>query len=112
LHEKITELEQYLGSYPADSVHLLIELRRDLKTDMYTAALALRLPEKVLYNEQTEKDVGQAFDRAVTALTGKLKAEKPGPSKQEAHFSERPMAEGTGPQNAEELERQTHKIHA
>jgi len=112
LRHKITKLEQYLGSFAQDTVHLLIELRRDLKTDTYTAALSLRLADNILRSQQSAKDVKQAFDEALKGLASEIKSRKFAASQQQARFSDQPMAEGTGPQNYEELTRQQHNVHA
>ncbi|HZR17418.1 MAG TPA: HPF/RaiA family ribosome-associated protein [Verrucomicrobiae bacterium] len=112
LRQKITELEPYLGGFAQDTAHLLIELRRDLKTDTYTAALSLRLADNILRSEQSAKYVKQAFDEALKGLVSQLKSQKSAAGQQQARFSDQPMAEGTGPQNYEELTRQHQNVHA
>jgi ribosomal subunit interface protein len=111
LREKITELEEYLGSFPPDMAHLLIELHRDLKTDAYSAVLSLRLSENILRAQQSAKDMKQAFDEALKALKSQLKSQKFAATKQRARFSDQPMIEHTGPQSYEELARQQQKAH-
>ncbi|MDB6110751.1 MAG: putative sigma 54 modulation protein/ribosomal protein [Pedosphaera sp.] len=109
IRERILELEDYLDVVPSDSAHLLIELARNLETDVYSAALSLRLPGRILRSQQSDnKDVKQAFDEAVKALVGELKSQKAGAggAGQKARVADQPMPAGTGPQSQEELERE------
>jgi len=112
MRSRITELEPYLEDFPNDSVFLHIELARDLKTDVYTAELDLRLQKKVLSSRQSAKDVKQAFDSAIKDLFGQLvrTARKGG---QNARFANEPMPAGTGPQNRADMAReQGQEVHA
>jgi ribosome-associated translation inhibitor RaiA len=113
---KITALEIYFDDYPPDSVHLLVELARDLTTDVYTATLSLRTPKEVLRSQQSAKDPKQAFDEALKSLAGQLKSKMPVASEEErkARFADQPLAEGTGPQTHEDLvrEQQQQAAHA
>jgi len=83
LREKITGLEPYLNDFPPDSVHLRIELARDLKTELYNAALALRLPTAILRSQQSGREVRQAFDDAIHALANDIQSQNP-PASDEA----------------------------
>ena len=112
LREQVTQLEEYLSSCPADSVHLLVELARDLKSDTYTASLSLRLSDKFLRAQHADKAVKQAFDQAVTELGNQLKSQAGGTCKQgNARFADKPMAEGTGPQSYNDLVRRRQEVH-
>ena len=60
LREKITELEPYLNDFPPDSVHLRIELARDLKTELYNGAgiaFANRHPAQPAIGQGSEASV-------------------------------------------------------
>jgi ribosome-associated translation inhibitor RaiA len=111
MRSQITQLEQYVEDFPPDSIHLLVELIRDLNTDTYTAALSLRLPDNILSSAQAAKDVRQAYDGALKALTNEVAGHRPvAPGKQPAvRFSEQPMAVGTGPQNQADIVRDVNQ---
>jgi len=105
MRNQISQLEQYLEDLPPDSLHLHVELTRDLSTGTYTVALSLRLPGNILSSAQAAKDVRQAFDGALEALAHEVASHKPGvPGKQPTvRFSDQPMAAGTGPQTRRTL---------
>ena len=73
IREKISKLEQHLQHFPPDAVHLLINLERHPKTEVFTASLTLRLPSNILRSEKESKDNPvPAFDSAVKALLREL----------------------------------------
>lgn len=111
LREQVIQLEEYLQGFPPDSVHLLIEVDRDLKKDTYTAVLSLRLPKNILRSRQAAKEVKQALDGAVKDLANQLALHKPNTLEKSprARFSEQAMAIGTGPQNYEDIARDQKK---
>src|SRR6266850_4677870 len=92
LRAKITEIEPYLEDFPPDSVFLHIELARDLRTDVYTAELDLRLPKKVLSSRHASKDVKQAFDSALKELVSEVAKFAVRRGGQKAQFAAEPMA--------------------
>ena len=73
IRDKITKLEQHLQHFPPDAVHLLINLERHPKTEVFTASLTLRLPSNILRSAKEAKlDPIHAFDKAVKALLREL----------------------------------------
>lgn len=73
IREKISKLEEHLQHFPPDAVHLLINLERHPKTEVFTAALTLRLPSNILHTaKQAKEDPIPAFDKAVKALLREL----------------------------------------
>ena len=73
IREKISKLEQHLQHFPPDAVHLLINLERHPKNDLFTAALTLRLPSNILRSaKQAKLDPIPAFDKAIKALLREL----------------------------------------
>jgi ribosome-associated translation inhibitor RaiA len=111
MREQITQLEQYLEDLPPDSLHLLVELTRDLKTDTYTAALSLRLPGNILSSAQAAKDVKQAFDGSLKALAHEVASHGPGAKGRQpsVRFSDQPMSAGAGPQNQGDIVRDVNQ---
>lgn len=111
MRNQITQLEQYLEDFPPDSLHLHVELTRDLNTGTYTDALSLRLPGNILSSAQAAKDVRQAFDGALKALAHEVASHRPVASGNQptARFSDQPMAAGTGPQNQADIVRDVNQ---
>lgn len=73
IREKISKLEQHLQHFPPDAVHLLINLERHPKTEVFTVGLTLRLPSNILHSEKEAKNQPiPAFDKAVRALLREL----------------------------------------
>ena len=73
IRDKITKLEQHLQHFPPDAVHLLINLERHPKTEVFTASLTLRLPSNILRSAKEAKlDPIPAFDKAIKALLREL----------------------------------------
>ncbi len=72
LHQKIKKLELHLEHFPADAVHLLVNLERHPRKAWFTAALTLRLPSNILRAQKNAEDPIPAFDQAVKALLREL----------------------------------------
>jgi len=68
LEEKVAKLESHLEHFPADAVHLQVNLERHSKKPLFAAALTLRLPSNTLQSEKTGPDPVPALDKAVKAL--------------------------------------------
>jgi RNA polymerase sigma factor (sigma-70 family) len=120
VREQLGTLQPFVKDYPPNSVHLLIELERDLKQDRYIATLTLRLPRNILRSRQTADDAMKAFDGALQALRHQLESQKqdargqrlPKHARtekeqwQSTEFAEKPQAAGAGPQNYQEVVRE------
>src|SRR6266850_3739897 len=125
LHEKISKLEKYLKHFPPGSVHLQVALERNVKKDLHTASLNLRVPSNILHAEKTDSDVIKALDDAVKALLRELEAYKSSlrgealwkrnARREELHqrktasFASEPKPHGIGPQNQQEMVRELLK---
>jgi ribosome-associated translation inhibitor RaiA len=72
LQQKINKLGIHLQHFPADAVHLLVNLERHPKKEWFTAALTLRLPSNILRAKKYGVDPIPAFDQAVKALLREL----------------------------------------
>jgi ribosome-associated translation inhibitor RaiA len=72
LEEKIAKLETHLEHFPADAVHLQVNLERHPKRAWFATALTLRLPSNVLESKKSGADPLPVFDRAVKALLREL----------------------------------------
>ena len=72
LQQKINKLGIHLQHFPADAVHLIVNLERHPKKEWFTAALTLRLPSNILRAEKHGVDPIPAFDQAVKALLREL----------------------------------------
>jgi ribosomal subunit interface protein len=72
LQQKIQKLEVHLEHFPADAVHLQVNLERMPKKEMFSARLTLRLPSNVLHATKTAEDPVPAFDLAVKAVLREL----------------------------------------
>jgi ribosome-associated translation inhibitor RaiA len=68
LEQKVTKLETHLQHFPADAVHLHVNLERHPKRDWFGAALTLRLPSNILQSEKSGPDPVTVFDQAIKAL--------------------------------------------
>jgi ribosome-associated translation inhibitor RaiA len=68
LEQKIAKLETQLEHFPADAVHLQVNLERHPKREWFAAALTLRLPSNVLQSKKTGADPVPVFDQAIKAL--------------------------------------------
>lgn len=76
IHKKIRSLDRHLQRFPADAVHLLIELERHPRKEEHRAVLTLRLPSHILHAEKTAKSVIAALSNAARALLDELKSLK------------------------------------
>ena len=72
LQQKINKLETHLEHFPADAVHLQVNLQRHPKRDWFSASLTLRLPSNILHAQKYGLDPVPAFDQAVKALLREL----------------------------------------
>ena len=127
LHEKITRLEKHLKHFPPGTVHLQIVLERHARKPLHNAALTLRVPSNILHSEKSAPDVIKAFDDTIKSLLRELesfKAElrretfwkRKGRREQRREleapgFATEPMAEGTGPQEMEDVVREFFQQH-
>ncbi len=68
LEQKVTKLETHLRHFPADAVHLQVNLERHPKRVWFETALTLRLPSNILQSRKSGPDPLPAFDHAVKAL--------------------------------------------
>ncbi len=68
LEQKIAKLETHLEHFPADAVHLQVNLERNPKREWFATALTLRLPSNILESKKDGPDPVTAFDQAVKAL--------------------------------------------
>src|SRR5437868_5923682 len=68
LQEKVNKLERHLVHFPADAVHLQVNLQQQPKKSLFDAGLTLRLPSNTLHAQKQGPDPITAFDRAVKAL--------------------------------------------
>ncbi|MBK5960319.1 hypothetical protein CCR97_19250 [Rhodoplanes elegans] len=73
IHSKIRTLERHLQRFPADAVHLLIELERHPRKEEHRAVLTLRLPSHILHADKSAKSVIAALSSAVKALLEELR---------------------------------------
>lgn len=73
IHSKIRALERHLQRFPADAVHLLIELERHPRKEEHRAVLTLRLPSHILHADKSAKSVIAALSGAVKALLEELR---------------------------------------
>ena len=126
LHEKITRLEKHLKHFPPGTVHLQIVLERHARKPLHNAALTLRVPSNILHSEKSAPDVIKAFDDTIKSLLRELesfKAElrretfwkRKGRREQRREleapgFATEPMAEGTGPQEMEDVVRRIEMV--
>ncbi len=72
LQQKIQKLEVHLTHFPADAVHLQVNLEHMPKKELFGARLTLRLPSNVLHATKAAEDPVPAFDQAVKALLREL----------------------------------------
>lgn len=72
LQQKIRKLEVHLEHFPADAVHLQVNLERMPKKELFSARLTLRLPSNVLHATKSAEDPVPAFDLAVKAVLREL----------------------------------------
>ena len=68
LEEKLAKLEHHLEQFPADAVHLQVNLERHPRKPLFAAALTLHLPSNILQSEKQAPDPVPALDKAVKAL--------------------------------------------
>ena len=68
LEQKIAKLETHLEHFPADAVHLQVNLERHPKRVWFSTALTLRLPSNILQSKKSGADPVPVFDQAVKAL--------------------------------------------
>jgi ribosome-associated translation inhibitor RaiA len=68
LEQKIAKLETHLEHFPADAVHLQVNLERHPKRVWFVTALTLRLPSNILQSKKSGADPVPVFDQAVKAL--------------------------------------------
>src|SRR6266404_1174959 len=68
LQDKINKLEKHIEHFPADAVHLQVNLERHPKKLSFDAALTLWLPSNVLRAEKSGLDPIPAFGQAIKAL--------------------------------------------
>ena len=115
LRSMLTKLERHLQRFPHDAVHLQVALERHSKKDLFSAALALRIPPTLLRSEKQAPDPIPALDRAIKTLLRQLSGFKSGLRREALwkrkerraglhsakvfRFSDAPMANGTAPQN-------------
>ncbi|MDZ7343664.1 MAG: HPF/RaiA family ribosome-associated protein [candidate division KSB1 bacterium] len=76
IYSKIRTLEKHLQRFPADAVHLLIEIERHPRKEEHRAVLTLRLPSHILHADKSAKSVISALSNAVKALLQELKSLK------------------------------------
>jgi len=113
IHSKIRTLERHLQRFPADAVHLLIELERHPRKEEHRAVLTLRLPSHILHADKSAKSVIAALSSAVKALLEELRdlkerlREEPQwkrkTRRKKRSFSSGPSEGGTVPQSATEM---------
>jgi ribosomal subunit interface protein len=72
LEQKIRKLEKHIEHFPADAVHLQVQLERHARKLDFEVALTLRLPSGVLRSEKTGSDPVAAFDQAIKVLLREL----------------------------------------
>jgi ribosome-associated translation inhibitor RaiA len=72
LQQKISKLELHLAHFPADAVHLQVQLERLPKKEQFGTRLTLRLPSNVLHATKVADDPIPAFDQAIKALLREL----------------------------------------
>ena len=72
LQDKITKLEKHLVHFPADAVHLFVNLEQQAKKALFTAALTLHVPSNTLRAEKHGPDPITAFDQAIKTLLREL----------------------------------------
>jgi ribosomal subunit interface protein len=72
LQQKIQKLEMHLEHFPADAVHLQVNLERLPKKVLFSVRLTLRVPSNVLHTTKAAEDPITAFDLAVKALLREL----------------------------------------
>jgi ribosomal subunit interface protein len=72
LQQKIRKLEKLLEHFPADAVHLQVNLERHAKKVWFGAGLTLHLPSNTLRSEKFGQDPITAFDQAIKALVREL----------------------------------------
>lgn len=127
IRQKIGKLEKYLVHFPPDTIHLQINLERNLKKQLFIAGLTLRLPSNILHTEKSAEDVITAFDDSVKALLRELESLKANlrreftwkrkPRRQvlrevkSARFAPEPLPVGEGPQKPEDLLRDLFQQH-
>ncbi len=68
LAQKIAKLETHLEHFPADAVHLQVNLERHPKREWFATALTLRLPSNILESKKDGPDPVPTLDRAIKAL--------------------------------------------
>ncbi len=72
LQQKIRKLETHLTHFPADAVHLQVNIERHPRKPLFGAGLTLRLPSNQLRAEKFGPDPIPAFDQAVRTLLREL----------------------------------------
>lgn len=68
LRMKVKKLEKHLAHFPADAVHLQINLQKQLRKTWFTASLTLNLPTGAMSAQKSAGDPVPAFDHAIKAL--------------------------------------------
>jgi ribosomal subunit interface protein len=127
IRQKISKLEKYLVHFPPDTIHLQINLERNLKKKLFIAGLTLRLPSNILHTEKSAEDVITAFDDAVKALLRELESLKASLRRESewkrksrrqslremktTPFATEPLPAGEGPQKPEDLLRDLFQQH-
>lgn len=127
IRPKIARLEKHLKDSPPDKVHLQIVLEKHPRKPLHTAKLTLRMPSNVLRAEKSAPELRQAFDDALQSLLGELESgkarrrrevskqadqapERP-PAPETGGFAAEPQAQGTGPQNLQDIIREFFQQH-
>jgi ribosomal subunit interface protein len=115
IREKLAKLERHLQHFPRGAVHLHIALEKNLRKELFRAALVLRVPSNILRAEKSAADPIPAVDYAVKILLRQLAGLKSElrrealwrrkPRRAELHtarkfrFADIPVAAGTGLRN-------------
>ena len=66
--QKVNKLATHLEHFPADAVHLQVNVESHSRKPLFVAALTLRLPSNILRAEKSAADPVPAFDQAIKAL--------------------------------------------
>jgi len=122
IRQKLSRLEEHLKAFPADMLHLQILLEKHPKRPLHTAELTIRLPANILRVKKSAPDLMTAFDDALQIILGELGSGKGGTHRgalrkrdiggekpnapENAGLAFEPQAQGSGPQNLQDVIRQ------
>ncbi len=119
VRQKLAKLERHLQRFTPDAVYLHVALEKYARKDLFRAGLVLRVPSNILRSDRRAADPIPALDKAAKSLLrqlsefkSRLRREPLWKRKQrraELHaakalrFADVPMANGTGPQNENDV---------